>query len=193
MRGVVFNEVSGDFTGDAVDVTDLVTESHAIELVGVLEQFGSESCGDELGVVAELVDHVGDGFAMLGIERLIDFVEQVERGWIALLDSEDQRQSDQRFLTATQLVHLSHLCVASGEGNANADSSEVVRGRHFALAIVTVVVLLRAQHQVAGAVRNELLEDLVEVVGDLPEGELNRFHLAHFEVVHEFSVGVGMS
>lgn len=187
MRGVVFDEVSGDFPGDAIDVADLVAEPDAVELVRVLEQLGPEGGRDELRVVAQLVDHVGDGLAMLGVEGLVDFVEEIERGGIALLDGEDQRQRHERLLSAAELVHFSHLSVASGERDSDADASEVIGRRHFAALELAVVILRRSQHQVAGSVRHQLLEYLREVVRHLSECELNGFDLPHLEVVHEFS------
>ena len=62
-----------------------------------------ESGGDELRAVRELVDHVGDGLPVHGVEGRVDLVEEVERRRVALLDGEDEGQRHQRLLTARQL------------------------------------------------------------------------------------------
>lgn len=67
---VVFDKVSRHFAGHAVDVRHLVAEPNAVEFVRMLEQLGPESGGDELGLRTQLVDHVGDGLAMLGVQSL---------------------------------------------------------------------------------------------------------------------------
>lgn len=46
---------------------------------------------------------------MLGVEGLVDLIEQVERSGVTLLDGKNQGQSYQRLLTSRQLLHLSHL------------------------------------------------------------------------------------
>lgn len=58
-----------------------------------------------------------NGLPVLGIESLVDFVEQVKRGRVALLNGEYQGQGDQRLLTSAQLLHVLHLCIGSSEGH----------------------------------------------------------------------------
>lgn len=74
-----------------------------------------ECCGDELSVWTELVDHICHRFSVLCVQCLIDFVEQIKRRGIALLNRKYQRQCHERFLPARQLVHLSHFGSVSRE------------------------------------------------------------------------------
>ena len=46
---------------------------------------------------------------------LIDFVEEVKRRRIAFLDGKDQTQGDQRFLAATELVHVLHFSILAAK------------------------------------------------------------------------------
>jgi hypothetical protein len=186
---VVLDEIAGNLPRDAIDVADFVAETNAVEFVRIFQQFRSEGGGDELGVVAQLMDHVSDGFAMLRVERLVDFIEEIERSWIAFLDGEDQSEGDEGLLTAAELIHFPHLRVAAREGDSDADTGEVVGSGNLVAFVLTGGVFRRSENQVTGTVRDELLEDLGEVVRHLPECELDRFDFAHLEVLHQFSVG----
>ena len=61
-----------DVPGDAFDVTDFVTELDSVIFVRMLQQLGSESGRDKLGVFGQLVDHVCNTFPVLGIQGLIN-------------------------------------------------------------------------------------------------------------------------
>ena len=52
---------------------------------------------------------------MLCVEGLVNLVEQVERGWVTLLNGKDERESDERLLSARQLLHVSHLRTVTRE------------------------------------------------------------------------------
>ena len=101
---IVIYKVEGLLLSDAVDVGDLVPELHSVELVGMLQQLRSEKqnifkiiagekeeevlpegCGDKLSAVGQLVDHVGHGLPVHGVERLVDLVKQVEWSRVAFL------------------------------------------------------------------------------------------------------------
>lgn len=56
-----------------------VSEFDTVEFVRVRQQLRSESGGDELRLLTELVNHVGHRFPVLRVQRLINFIEQVER------------------------------------------------------------------------------------------------------------------
>ena len=81
----------------------LWAEEDAEVCVCALDEFWAECGGDELGVAGEGVYLVGDGGAVLGVEVCVDLVEEVEGGWVALLDGEDEREGDERGWPATQL------------------------------------------------------------------------------------------
>lgn len=68
----ILDEVPRLLPADALDVRHLVPELDSVELVRVLQQLGPERGGDELRRRGELVDHVGDGFTVLGVQRLGD-------------------------------------------------------------------------------------------------------------------------
>ena len=57
LLSVVFDEVFGLFSGYRVDMTDFVSEFHAVKLIGRLQEFGSERCGDELSFFSQLTEH----------------------------------------------------------------------------------------------------------------------------------------
>ena len=44
----------------------------------------------------KFVDHVGDGASVLSVEGGVDFVEQVERGWIAFLEKKTRSRLEAR-------------------------------------------------------------------------------------------------
>lgn len=46
---------------------------------------------------------------MLGVQGLVDLVEQIERGGVALLDGKNKGQRHQGLLPSGQLLHLPHL------------------------------------------------------------------------------------
>ena len=80
--------------GYDVDGTGFTTEAHAVALLSDMKHFRSERGADELSVrlLRDRLEHLRYGCAVLGVEVGIDFVEEVERCWIASLDSEDQSQ-----------------------------------------------------------------------------------------------------
>lgn len=69
---VVFDEISRLFATHAFHVTHFVTKFDTVKLIGVFQQFGSESRRYELSFARQLVDHVGYGFSVLGVQRLVD-------------------------------------------------------------------------------------------------------------------------
>lgn len=54
---------------------------------------------------------------MLGVQGLVDLVEQVERSRVTFLDGEDQGQGHQRLLASGELLHLPHLALLACEGH----------------------------------------------------------------------------
>ena len=69
---------------------------HAIALLRDEQHLGSKRGADELpaarlaGTLRDGFEHVGDGGAVLRVEVGVDFVKEVERGRVALLDREDE-------------------------------------------------------------------------------------------------------
>lgn len=57
LLSVVFDEVFGLFSGYRVDMTDFVSEFHAVKLIGGLQQLGSERCGDKLSFFSQVTKH----------------------------------------------------------------------------------------------------------------------------------------
>jgi len=47
--------------------------------------------------------------------NLINFIEEVERGRIAFLDSKNKSQCNERFLPSTKLVHVFHFSILTTE------------------------------------------------------------------------------
>ena len=201
MRLIVLDKVEGLLFADAVDDADLVAKAHAVELVGVLEQLGSESGRDELGLVGQLVNHVGHALSVLRVERLVDLVEQVEGRRIAALDGEYERERDKRLLATAQLLNVLHLVALAGEGDAYADARVLLdggrsagRGRRalLGLPVLLLEVVVHAHDEMGAALRHELGKRLVEVLGDLLERELHVLVLARVQRVDErLDGGVG--
>lgn len=160
---IVFDEISGLVPGHALDVADFVPKLDSVELVRMLEQLWSESGGNKLGLGGQLVDHVGHGLAMLRVQRLIDFVEQIERGRIALLDREDQSERDQGLLSSGQLVHFAHFGVGVGERDLDAYAGEVVRVRVLRPHFAALFVVDGLHQQLRPSGRHEFLEHFGEV------------------------------
>lgn len=67
---VIFDKISGNIPGHTIDVRYFISESNTIKLIGMFKQLGSESCCDELCILAQLVNHVSYGLSMLGIQSL---------------------------------------------------------------------------------------------------------------------------
>lgn len=70
MSLIVLHKVVRLFPRDALHVGHFVPELHTVEFVGVFQQLWSESCGDELRIFAEFVDHVSNCFSVLSIKCL---------------------------------------------------------------------------------------------------------------------------
>lgn len=91
-------------TTHGINTTRLVVECDAITLVCHQQHLGSESGTDELAAHAcalailtvllcrDLLEHLSNCGTVLGVEVGIDFVEEVEGCWIALLDRKDKCQ-----------------------------------------------------------------------------------------------------
>lgn len=106
---IIFDKVPGNIASHTIDVGHLVAKPNTIEFVCMFEQFGTKSGGNELGLGAQLVDHVGNGLSMLGVKSLekkynyiyckyqrieyisylIDFIKQIKRSRIAFLNGKD--------------------------------------------------------------------------------------------------------
>merc|ERR1719469_682240 len=114
---IVFNKIIRLFPSHTVHMRNLVSKLYSVEFTGMRQQFRSESGCYELGPIREFVDHIRHSLPVLGIQSLIDFIEQVEGGRITLLDDKDKRHGHERFLSPTQLVHFSHLVVSARERN----------------------------------------------------------------------------
>lgn len=67
---IVLHEIASHLTSHTVDMGHFVPESYTIKFVRMLQQLWPERRRDELRIVTLLVDHVGDSFAMLGVQSL---------------------------------------------------------------------------------------------------------------------------
>lgn len=70
------------------NTTRLPPETHTIALLRDQQHLGPERRADELPVVGLLLEHQGDGGAVLRVEVGVDLVEEVEGGGVAGLDGE---------------------------------------------------------------------------------------------------------
>ncbi|KAF3844148.1 hypothetical protein F7725_016196 [Dissostichus mawsoni] len=118
---------------------------------------------------------------VLGVEGLVDLIEQVEGSGVAFLDGKDQGQSHQRLLTSRQLLHLSHLTLLpcerhlqrAGEGGYERCSGSPSPSHR--LPALTLVLRLAAfsvallHHQRGFASGHQLQENLTEVLRHLRE------------------------
>lgn len=60
---------------------------------------------------------------MLGVQSLVDFIKQVKRSRVTLLDGKYQSQCNQGLLTSGQLLHLPHLPLLPCEGHLQHSST----------------------------------------------------------------------
>ena len=84
-------------------------EGNAVALVSDEQHLRSESRADELAAHAavaivrvgaallcrDLLEHLGDGCTILGIEVCVNFVEEVKGCWVTLLNGEDEGKCTQ--------------------------------------------------------------------------------------------------
>ena len=142
-------------------------------------------------------DEVRHRFAVRRVEGLIDLVEQVEGRRVAALDREDQREGNEGLLPSAQLLHL-ELLPSPREVHEHADAAELAdphRGgawRHLRLHVAVVIRRGREPThdlQLAGAVRDELFEDVGEVLANVRERSVDRFVFALVERLNEFLFG----
>lgn len=68
---IIFHKVIRLFSRDTLHMGHFVPELYTIEFVSMLKQLWSESCGDELRILAEFVDHVSNCFSVLSIKCLL--------------------------------------------------------------------------------------------------------------------------
>ena len=110
------------------------------------------------------------GIAILGIQSLIDFIEEIERCWITFLYGEYQRQCHQRFLTAGQLLHVAHFVRFAVERHFDAHAGEVIdrhllagalRGHLFAIVVLAERQRRRIPAVDDGATRTSLSPFLI--------------------------------
>jgi len=81
---------------DNINATGLLPIRHAVTLVCHKQHLGPKSRADELtifGTLRDRLQHVCDCCAVLRVEVGVDFVEEVERRGITLLDCEDEGES----------------------------------------------------------------------------------------------------
>lgn len=67
---VVLDEIASHLASHTVNVRHFVAEADTIKLVRMFEQLRPESGCDELCLRAELMNHVGDSFSVLGVKSL---------------------------------------------------------------------------------------------------------------------------
>ena len=158
------------------------------------------------------------GIAILWVQSLIDFIEEIEGCWVTFLYGEYQRQCHQRFLAAGQLLHIAHFVCSAVERHFDAHAGEVIdghllagalRGHLFAIVVLaetetmssssprqqcgTNLVVAFFDHQVSCAFGYETFEHLGEVQGDLFECELNgleAFVVQTFDEVDDVLEGI---
>lgn len=102
----------------------LVPELHTVEFFRGLQQFRSKSGCDKLRLGFQIPDHICHCFPILGVQCSINFIKQIERSWIAFLNSKNQGECHQRFLSAGELIHVTHVRGVPGKTDANANTGE---------------------------------------------------------------------
>jgi hypothetical protein len=173
-----------------INTTRLVCVGDTIASIRHVYHLGPESCADELTasilvlatLTAQPLQHLGNCSTILRVEIGIDFVKEVERRGIALLDSKDEGKRTERLLTSRELPNLLLLVVLAVERYGNADTCVLF---HFALLALglflfhvivvryvatRVAVRFAVDNEATAADGNELLEDFAKSCGDLLEG-----------------------
>mmetsp|Transcript_110587 Transcript_110587/g.191688 ORF Transcript_110587/g.191688 Transcript_110587/m.191688 type:complete len:261 (-) Transcript_110587:2772-3554(-) len=149
-----------------------------------------ESGSDELGVGALFFDHQSDCRAVLGVQCSIDLVKEVEGCWIAALDGKYQCQCHQGLLTPTEALHL-HGPSPNSKAHRDPHSGKHVHcvlGQGVALLLLHQIRgphHLQLRHRLVPLDLHQLLENVGELVFDLPKGPENRFVLLVVQVLDQ--------
>ena len=106
----------------------VLVETNAKERVGVLGELLFERGGDKLRLATLRANQIGDGCAIVGVERSVHFVKQIERIRITALNGKHECQRDERLLSARQLLYVYSFCAfCKRHANANARVSTDTR------------------------------------------------------------------
>jgi len=71
---------------------------------------------------------------MLRVKSLVDFIEEIKGGWVALLNCKDEGQRNKRLLSSRQLLHITHLGLDASKWNLRkipTDSQTAHRSSHW--------------------------------------------------------------
>jgi hypothetical protein len=131
-----------------------------------------------------------DSCAVNRVEVGIDFIKEIERSWIALLDGKDEGKSHQSLLSTRKL-----LCHVSGatERDLDGDTSVLIDTTLLSLLGLRLVIIVcsSALHDQLGfSLWNQLLEDFREVLRNLFEGALNCLVLLLVQHLNELLNGL---
>ena len=155
-----------------------------------------ERRADELPLLADVPEQVGDGGPVLRVEVCVDLVEEVEGRGVAALDGEDEGERAERLLPARELLDALLLVVLGVEGDGDADARVVLHARVSPRLVVrlgqrrlALRVALALDDEPASTRRNQAREDAGEFLGHLFEGALDGLVLALVEVLDEVTDG----
>ena len=188
-----------------IDTTRLVRVCHAIASVSHKDHLRSERCADKLTTAlavlttlpTQLLQHISNSCAVLSVEIGVDFIEEIEGRWVALLNREDKGECAEGFLTTRQLADFLLLVVLGIEGYNNANGNvffdfAALLARLLLLCILlfAVVIVLRAvrssvDDEATCADGDEFLENALEGRGDLLERAGDGFVFAVVEDIDE--------
>jgi hypothetical protein len=115
---------------DDVNTTRLVRVAHTITLVGNMHHLRPEGRTDELtttiailaSLSTELLQHLSNCSSILRVEIGVDFVEEVERCRVALLNREDECECTKGLLTPRKLGDALLLVVFRIERHSNGNT-----------------------------------------------------------------------
>mmetsp|Transcript_18491 Transcript_18491/g.31084 ORF Transcript_18491/g.31084 Transcript_18491/m.31084 type:complete len:240 (+) Transcript_18491:457-1176(+) len=179
----VFDESKRILLGNHLHTAHAVLVCDAVHFAADFHELWPERSGHKLGVrLRLLVDHVAHGGAVLGVQRCVDLVEQIEGRGVHALDGENQRERYHGFLPSGELLHCLGLSCSKG----NPDLYRVVLF-HRTLQVGAVrsrpigwrrrLVLVLYHDKLALALDDNFVEDLFEVHGHPAESSLNVFVL----------------
>lgn len=185
-----FDKLKRRFSINNIDATRLVRVGNTIASIRHVYHLRPESRADKLTtsirvlstMTTQSLQHLRNSSSILRVEIGIDFVKEVERRGIALLDSKDQGERAERLLTSRELTDLLLLVVLAVEGYSDAhtcvlfDLTLLPLGLLFFHIVVIgdvptcVAVGFAVDDEATAADGNELLENFAESCGDLLEG-----------------------
>lgn len=91
--GLLFiNKLQSFLSLDYIDRTGLASEADTVTFLCNEEHLRTESRADKLpvGRIGDGLEHLCNGGTILSVKVGVDLVEEVERGWITGLNSEDE-------------------------------------------------------------------------------------------------------